>query len=77
MTSTSEEIKNLCYNIAWLRKHNGLSKRKMASLLKIGIKSLNKIESGQDFPRLGINFLFAVQEHFGVPPGDPVEVPVG
>ena len=58
------------YNIAWLRRHHGLSKKKMAELLKIGIGSLNKMESGKMPPQLSVAILFAVQDSFGIRPQD-------
>ncbi|MBP3478666.1 MAG: helix-turn-helix transcriptional regulator [Oscillospiraceae bacterium] len=67
-TKICKEFAILFRNITWLRKHYGFSKRKMAKLLGIGVWSLNKIEKGELPPRLGINIVFAVQEHFNVHP---------
>lgn len=50
------EIDIFLKNISYLRKHNKLSKRKMAEILGIGVKSLNKIENGELPPRIGVNF---------------------
>ena len=55
------------HNIAWLRKHYGISKRRMAELLGIGLWSLNKIEKGEIPPRLDAHIIFAVSKHFGIP----------
>ena len=58
------------YNIAWLRRHHGISKKKMAELLEIGVGSLNKMESGKMPPKLSVVVLFAVQDSFGIRPQD-------
>jgi len=42
----SKDIENFLYNIAWLRKNNGISKKNMAKILKISVPTLNKIENG-------------------------------
>ena len=57
-------------NIAWLRKHHGLSKREMAQRLSISVGTLNKIERGVLPPRLGCEILFAVYRCFGVSMSD-------
>lgn len=54
------------YNVAWLRRQHGLSKKKMAQLLGIGIGSLNKIEKGELPPRISLENLTKIQEHFGI-----------
>ena len=58
------------YNIAWLRKHYGLSKKEMAKRLGIGLWSLNKIEKGELPPRLYYDIIFAVYKNFGIPCAD-------
>lgn len=62
------EIKNFLDNIAYLRKQNKLSKRKMAEMLGIGVKSLNRIESGELPPNMGVNIVFKIEKNFGVSP---------
>ena len=52
MTSTGEELDNLLYNIAWLRRTEGLSKREMAKRLGVGRKTLDLMERGEVPPRL-------------------------
>lgn len=65
-----KEMNNFMYNIVWLRKNCGLSKKKMAELLCIGIGSLNKLESGRIPPKLNVEVLFQVWEHFNVHPSE-------
>lgn len=60
----------LSYNILWLRRHYGISKKKMASLLGIGLWSLNKIERGELPQRLSIEVLFTIRNQFGVLPSE-------
>lgn len=63
---TRREIKIFMKNIAYIRKKHGLSKREMAKLLKIGVESLNKLESGELPKRLSVKVLFEIERHFGV-----------
>lgn len=62
------EIENFAHNVAWLRKHYGISKKKMAELLWIGIWSLNKIEKGEIPTRLSVEILFDIHKCFGACP---------
>ena len=62
------DIEIFTYNIAWLRRYYGFTKKKMAELLKISIWCLNQIEKGKVPPRLTIEILFAVQRQFGISP---------
>ena len=62
------EIDIFLKNISYLRKHNKLSKRKMAEILGIGVKSLNKIENGELPPRIGVNVFFKIEKNFGISP---------
>ncbi len=66
MTSTGEELDNLLYNIAWLRRTEGLSKREMAKRLGVGRKTLDLMERGEVPPRLSASVIFAVEKRFGV-----------
>ena len=55
-------------NILQLRKMYGYSKQQMASILRVSPWMLGKIEQGILPPRLSVDILFAVQEHFGISP---------
>lgn len=68
MDTKTSDIQNLLHNIAWLRKHHGLSNKKMAELLHISIPSLNKIENGVLPKRLSANVLFHLYNHFHLTP---------
>jgi len=57
-------------NIAYLRKSNKLSKKKMAEILGIGIKSLEKLENGILPPRLSVKIIFNIYYSFGILPKD-------
>jgi len=63
-------FETLLHNIVWLRKHHGLSKQEMAKLLKLGAKSMDQIESGHVPLRMGVNTLFQIWKHFGIPLSD-------
>ena len=67
------EIEIFCNNIVFLRKQYGLSKRKMAEMLHIGVNSLNSIENGRLPPRISIDIFFRVWEVFGIKPGEQLE----
>lgn len=62
------EIDNFLGNIAYLRKQNKLSKRKMAQMLGISVKCLNGIENGELPPNIGVNVIFNIEKNFGVSP---------
>lgn len=51
-----------------LRKKYGYSKKEMAHILGIGIASLNKVENGEIPPRMTVDVLFRIYDHFGVSP---------
>ncbi len=60
------QLKILCTNIRILRVKNGLSKKKMAKILGIGISSLCRLEAGEVPPRLGSNMLMRIRDHFQI-----------
>lgn len=55
-------------NITWLRKTHGISKTEMAKLLRISVKSLNRMEQGEMPPRTSAKVLFRAQDAFGIHP---------
>lgn len=55
-----------CVNVYYLRKKHGLSKREMAQILGVGIKTLNVLEEGVLPQRLGCAVLVRASEHFGI-----------
>ncbi len=62
------EMEIFLKNVTWLRRHYGISKKRMAGLLGIGIASLNKIEEGKMPERLGVETVFRIYDKFGVLP---------
>ncbi len=68
--SAKTNLEIFAHNVAWLRKHYGFSKSKMARIMRIGIPSLNKLERGEIPPRLGVDVLFAIQKQFGICPSE-------
>ena len=71
------ELENFAYNIVWLRKHYGISKKKMAQLLKVGLWTINKLEKGEFPPGLKIDILFTVQKEFRILPADQLSHKLG
>ena len=55
-------------NIAGLRTHYGYSKKHMAKLLEISVKTLTKLENGIIPPRLMVDVVFTASAHFHIAP---------
>lgn len=62
----NEVIKYLSYNVLYLRKKHNITKKDMARILGVGIKTLNKIEHEILPPRLSVDILFKIQKRFGI-----------
>lgn len=60
------ESKQFCDNVYKLRKLAGLSQKKMAQLLGIGIYSLRKIERGTLPPRVSVDIFFRLRNAFHI-----------
>lgn len=60
------QIVVLCRNISWLRKKHGLSKKKMAEILGVGVKTITLMEEDILPCRVGCDMLFNASEHFSV-----------
>ena len=54
------------HNVAWLRRHHGLSKREMAKRLHISPKTLDKLEAGEVPQKLSAKILLHIWNSFGV-----------
>lgn len=63
-TKQQECFDILMYNLTWLRKTHGISKKRMATMLNIGIGSLNRIECGEFPPNLKVDVLLLACKHF-------------
>lgn len=68
-----DELKIFVHNVVWLRKHSGFSKRVMADIIGVSIKTLNKIENGEVPPNLNVRILFNIQEFFDISPQDQLQ----
>ena len=62
----SNEIQIFCKNIRFLRAKNGLSKRKMARIMGIGVRSLQQIEAGSLPPKIGSHIFFRLHDAFHI-----------
>ena len=60
------EFANLCHNLTLLRQQHGLSKRAMAAILHVSVRTLNSIEAGRVPRGMSPNPLFYAAAHFGV-----------
>lgn len=56
------------FNVKWLREKHGLSKKEMAKILGISVGTLNKIEKSELPPRLSVDIVFNIYQHFGIHP---------
>lgn len=65
-----QEIIIFCCNLKYLREVNGLSKRKMAAKLNVGVKTLTHLESGILPKRLSCEILFHIKKEFNINPSD-------
>ena len=75
MTNLWQE--NLIYNIIWLRRQSGLSKKTMARLLHIGVPTLDRIEAGQLPDHLQADILVHLADLFRVPIATLLEQKLG
>ena len=69
------ETKIFLYNVAWLRRKHGLSKKDMAKILGISTATRNKIEKGEMPPRMSVEIVFNIYEYFGVLPKNQFVMP--
>ena len=60
------DIEQFLKNVASLRKHYGLSKKRMAQILGIGIGSYNKLEQGIFPGRLTVDVIFNMTKYFKI-----------
>ena len=67
---TQGEWYNFASTVIYLREKNGLSKEEMAGRLGIGVKTLEKIESGILPNRLSSGILIEIFRNFGISPAD-------
>lgn len=63
-TIEPNELDNLIHNINRLRIHNKLSKKKMADIMGVSLKTINKIEKGEFPQRLGANNIYNICVYF-------------
>ena len=68
--SVEKELAAFCRSIKALRETHGLTKRRMAELLHISVKTLNLLESGICPPRLKATVFVYIYQNFGVLPSD-------
>ncbi len=60
------ELKNFLSNIKWLRSHYGLTKYEMAKILRLSVKSIERIERGEMPSKLSLNVVFRIQSFFNI-----------
>ena len=63
---TDESFLIFCGNLRRLRGTHGLSKKEMAGIPGIGVKSLTLLENNIIPPRLGCELLFRASQYFKI-----------
>lgn len=63
-------LEYFCENIKNLRAEKRLSKKEMARLLGIGVRSLSMIEDGKLPSRLDCRVLYRIHRQFGIKPAE-------
>ena len=60
------EIEAFCANVIKMQKKVGLTRREMATVMGIGMKSYEMLEQGRLSRRIGFSTLVRLAEYFGV-----------
>ena len=63
-----------CQNIKALREKNGISKKEMAKILEVGVKSLSEIEQNILPPRLKVDIISKLSKHFKISPRELFDI---
>ena len=63
-----EQCRIFCYNIRSFRRRAGLSRKEMAGLLRIDLRTLRQIECGKVTDALPIDVIIRSAKLFGAPP---------
>ena len=64
-----EKLLAFCANIRYLRRTHGLSKRKMAGILGVGVNTITALENDIVPRRLGSSALVRASQYFTIPSG--------
>lgn len=76
--NTNDDVMEfLSHNVLYLRKTHNITKKEMAKILGVGIKTLSKIEQGLLPPRLSVEVLFRIRDYFGIPLSFQVSIKLG
>jgi transcriptional regulator with XRE-family HTH domain len=66
--TVQEEMTVFCGNVKRLREREGLTRKKMAVRLGIGVETLNRLERGEIPPRFSVAVVCRISREFGVHP---------
>ena len=72
--TNAQQFSNFLYNIGWLRRYYRIPKKRMAQLLGISVRTLNKLEAGSIPPKVGIDIIFQLHKQFRYPMGTLFQV---
>ena len=70
MEENKKQLQNFAYNIAAIRNHYGISKKRMAKLLRIGTVSLNRMERGDVSGKMSVEVLANAARQFRYRPAE-------
>ncbi len=73
MCTKEQSFREFSKRLTLLRKQNGLTQKEMTKILEISVSTLSKIEKGELPPRLSVEILFQIHDHFGIPPHKQLE----
>lgn len=76
-SANESQLRTFAHNITWLRKHFGISKKRMAALLGVSAATIRRLECGEVPPRMGVEVLFRVYKEFGLKPSDQCQHKLG
>ncbi len=61
------EIKNVMHNVVYLRKKNGYTRKQMAEIMGVSMRTINMFENGIHPPRLSCHYLYNLNVYFKIP----------
>ena len=64
----SKDIVIFCQNVKILRERNGLSRKEMAEIMGIGLKSLDKLEQNILPSRITVSAIKRLSQYFKIKP---------
>lgn len=64
---TDRAIANIMHNVVYLRKKNGYTRKQMAEIMGVSMRTMYMFENGIHPPRLSCNYIYYLSKHFNIP----------